>query len=105
MSLHDSARALQVASVWCHAPALTDTAVQSICGPAGCPAKTLTLKTFHHVCVTPVAGLYSKFLAIGLFRLLELVGAKDPKALESVAKSLSLRPEAVNRDLLTYKAC
>ena len=32
------------------------------------------------------------------------MGAKDPKALESVAKSLSLRPEAVNRDLLTYKA-
>ncbi len=54
--------------------------------------------------ILTLAGLYSKFLAIGLFRLLELVGAKDPKALESVAKSLSLRPEAVNRDLLTYKA-
>ena len=50
-----------------------------------------------------LAGLYSKFLAIGMFRLLELVGAKDPKALESVAKSVGLRPEAVNRDLLTYK--
>ena len=71
------------------------------CGPQ---VAVQTLLQYHHVCATCVAGLYSKFLAIGLFRLLELVGAKDPKALESVAKSLSLRPEAVNRDLLTYKA-
>jgi len=47
--------------------------------------------------------LYSKFLAIGLFRILELVGAKDPKALESLVKSINLRPELVNRDLLSYK--
>ena len=47
--------------------------------------------------------LYSKFLAIGLFRILELVGAKDPKALEGLVKSINLRPELVNRDLLSYK--
>ena len=48
-------------------------------------------------------ALYSKFLAIGLFRLLELVGVKDPKGLEGLVKSINLRPELVNRDLLTYK--
>jgi photosystem II biogenesis protein Psp29 len=48
-------------------------------------------------------AVYSKFLAIGLFRLLELSGAKDPKALEGLVKSLNLRLPSVNRDLLTYK--
>ena len=47
--------------------------------------------------------LYSKFFAIGLFRLLELTGAKDPKALGSLVEAMHLRKEAVNRDLLTYK--
>lgn len=47
--------------------------------------------------------VYSKFLAIGLFRLLELSGAKDPKALEGLVTSLNVRVVAVNRDLLTYK--
>lgn len=47
--------------------------------------------------------VYSKFLAIGLFRLLELSGAKEPKALETLVKSLNARPEAVQRDLVTYK--
>ena len=47
--------------------------------------------------------LYSKFFAIGLFRLLELTGAKDPQALGNLVKAMHLRQEAVNRDLLTYK--
>ena len=54
----------------------------------------------HHRCAQAV---YSKFLAIGLFRLLELSGAKDPKALETLVNSLNVRVVAVNRDLLTYK--
>lgn len=48
--------------------------------------------------------MYTKFLAIGLFRLLELGGAKDPKALEGLVTALNVRTSAVNRDLLTYKA-
>lgn len=47
--------------------------------------------------------LYSKFFAIGLFRLLELTGAKDPQALGSLVKSMNIRQEGVNRDLMTYK--
>lgn len=46
---------------------------------------------------------YSKFFAIGLFRLLELTGAKDPKALGSLVTALGVRQDMVNRDLLTYK--
>lgn len=38
-----------------------------------------------------------------LGRLLELTGAKDPKALETLVKSVGVRAELVNRDLLTYK--
>merc|ERR1712023_455293 len=33
--------------------------------------------------------LYSKFFSIGLFRMLELTGAKDPKALENLVTSLT----------------
>lgn len=47
--------------------------------------------------------LYTKFFAIGLFRLLELTGAKDPKALETLTKAVNVRTEAVNRDLKSYK--
>lgn len=47
--------------------------------------------------------LYSKFFAIGLFRLLELTGAKDPQALGSLVKAMNIRQEGVNRDLMTYK--
>ena len=47
---------------------------------------------------------YSRFLAVGVFRLLELSGAKDPKALESLAASLGVNQAAVARDLGTYKA-
>lgn len=46
---------------------------------------------------------YSKFFAIGLFRLLELTGAKDPKALGTLVSALGVRQDAVNRDLMTYK--
>lgn len=55
------------------------------------------------VCCSMMQEVYSKFLAIGLFRLLELSGAKDPKALEGLVTSLNVRVVAVNRDLLTYK--
>lgn len=47
--------------------------------------------------------LYSKFFAIGLFRLLELTGAKEPQALGNLVKAMNVRQEAVNRDLMTYK--
>ncbi|KAG2424022.1 hypothetical protein HXX76_014846 [Chlamydomonas incerta] len=46
---------------------------------------------------------YNKFVAIGLFRLLELSGAKEPSALEKLVKAVGVKPEAVNRDLLMYK--
>lgn len=47
--------------------------------------------------------LYTKFFAIGLFRLLELTGGKDPKALESLVSAMDVSGESVNRDLMTYK--
>jgi len=47
--------------------------------------------------------LYTKFFAIGLFRILELAGAKDPKALGALVTSLGIPQERVNADLLTYK--
>lgn len=46
---------------------------------------------------------YSKFFAIGLFRLLELTGAKDPKALAGLVQAVGVRQDMVNRDLTTYK--
>lgn len=46
---------------------------------------------------------YNKFFAIGLFRLLELAGAKDPKALGSLVAALGVPQERVTADLLTYK--
>lgn len=47
--------------------------------------------------------LYTKFFAVGLFRLLELAGGKDPKALAGLVTSLGVPAERVNADLLTYK--
>lgn len=47
--------------------------------------------------------LYTKFFAVGLFRLLELSGAKDPKSLSALVGSLGVPSERVNADLLTYK--
>ena len=37
-------------------------------------------------------------------RLLELTGAKDPKALEGLVAAMGISQESVNRDLMTYKA-
>mmetsp|Transcript_29014 Transcript_29014/g.56493 ORF Transcript_29014/g.56493 Transcript_29014/m.56493 type:complete len:313 (-) Transcript_29014:192-1130(-) len=48
--------------------------------------------------------VYSKFFSIGLFRMLELTGAKDPKALESLVTSLNLKMDPVIRDLNYYKS-
>jgi photosystem II biogenesis protein Psp29 len=46
---------------------------------------------------------YNKFFAVGLFRLLELTGAKEPAALEKLVKAVGVKPESVNKDLLMYK--
>lgn len=46
---------------------------------------------------------YTRFFAIGLFRLLELTKAKDPKALEKLAGAMNVSLESINRDLTTYK--
>eukprot|EP00210_Caulerpa_lentillifera_P004911 g4687.t1 len=46
---------------------------------------------------------YSKFFAIGLFRVLELTGFTDPKALERLVDSIGLSLDFVNRDLKLYK--
>ncbi|EFN57011.1 hypothetical protein CHLNCDRAFT_143677 [Chlorella variabilis] len=47
--------------------------------------------------------LYTKFFAVGLFRLVELTGSKDPKSLTTLVKALGLSQERVNADLMTYK--
>lgn len=47
--------------------------------------------------------LYTKFFAIGVFRMLELAGVKDPKALSTLVTELGIPVERVNADLLTYK--
>lgn len=46
---------------------------------------------------------YNKFFAIGLFRLLELTGVKEPQALGTLVDSLGVKLDAVNRDLKMYK--
>jgi hypothetical protein len=55
-------------------------------------------------CLARVAGLaeggkfgYNRFFAIGLFRLLELTGAKEPAALERLVKAVGVRAESVNK--------
>ena len=62
-------------------------------------------KTLAAIAARAAAGdwLYTKFFAIGLFRLLELTGAKDPKALEALVRAVGAPPDNVNRDLMTYK--
>ncbi|KAG1680832.1 hypothetical protein FOA52_008165 [Chlamydomonas sp. UWO 241] len=45
----------------------------------------------------------SKFFSIGLFRLLEISGAKEPSALESLVKSLGAPGEAISKDLTSYR--
>jgi len=46
---------------------------------------------------------YCKWFGIGIFRLLEIADAMDPKALESLVTSLGVRIELVQRDLALYK--
>jgi photosystem II biogenesis protein Psp29 len=46
---------------------------------------------------------YTKWFGVGLFRMLELSGATEPKALETLVTSLGIKTETVNRDLLMYK--
>ena len=47
--------------------------------------------------------LYTNFLAVGIFRVLELAQCTDPAALERVVNELGLKKDAVTRDLATYK--
>jgi photosystem II biogenesis protein Psp29 len=47
--------------------------------------------------------LYTKYMAIGLFRLLELGKATDPESLKAMVEALNLNLEKVQSDLLTYK--
>jgi photosystem II biogenesis protein Psp29 len=47
--------------------------------------------------------LYTKFFAVGIFRMLELAGLKEPSHLQSVVKAIGVPLERVNADLVTYK--
>lgn len=49
------------------------------------------------------AFLYTKFFAVGLFRLLELTGSKDPKSLSALVSALGVPQDRVTADLTTYK--
>lgn len=46
---------------------------------------------------------YNKFFAIGLFRLLEITGAKEPSALEALVQGMGVRKDLVSKDLNLYK--
>lgn len=68
-------------------------------GPEGAQALARTAED-----IKSGSFLYTKFFAVGLFRLLEVApGSKDPKALGSLVKELGLELERVNADLMTYK--
>merc|ERR1712159_311351 len=47
--------------------------------------------------------LYTRYLAIGIFRMLELAKATDPKALEALVEAGGLQTKKVNGDLSMYK--
>jgi hypothetical protein len=47
--------------------------------------------------------VYSKFIAIGLFRMLELSGAMEPQALQTLAEAAGVPLAKVNADLNMYK--
>ena len=47
---------------------------------------------------------YTRFFAIGLFRLLELSGASTPDALKATVKAMGVDSSAVTRDLNQYKS-
>ena len=63
-------------------------------------------KALATIAAATASGAFAnnKFVAIGLFRLLELTGAKEPAALERLVKAVGVKPESVNRDLMIYKA-
>ncbi|CAH8385550.1 unnamed protein product [Eruca vesicaria subsp. sativa] len=46
---------------------------------------------------------YSRFFAVGLFRLLELAGATDPTVLDKLCASLNIDKKSVDRDLDVYR--
>ncbi|KAL1219415.1 Protein THYLAKOID FORMATION 1 [Cardamine amara subsp. amara] len=46
---------------------------------------------------------YSRFFAVGLFRLLELATATDPTVLEKLCASLNINKKSVDRDLDVYR--
>ncbi|XP_010904849.1 protein THYLAKOID FORMATION1, chloroplastic [Elaeis guineensis] len=46
---------------------------------------------------------YSRFLAIGLFRLLELANATEPTILEKLCAALNINKRSVDRDLDVYR--
>lgn len=47
--------------------------------------------------------MYTKYIAIGIFRMLELAKATDPKALEALVNAGGLQLKKVNGDLSMYK--
>ena len=47
--------------------------------------------------------VYSKFIAIGLFRMLELAGVMEPQALQSLSDAAGVPLSKVNADLNLYK--
>jgi len=47
--------------------------------------------------------VHNRFMAIGIFRLLELAGLTDPSALQELVKASGMDQDMVNRDLMTYK--
>ncbi|KAL8267283.1 hypothetical protein R6Q59_004627 [Mikania micrantha] len=46
---------------------------------------------------------YSRFFAVGLFRLLELANATDPAILEKLCAALNVNKKSVDRDLDVYR--
>ncbi|XP_010467756.1 PREDICTED: protein THYLAKOID FORMATION 1, chloroplastic [Camelina sativa] len=46
---------------------------------------------------------YSRFFAVGLFRLLELASATDPTVLDKLCTSLNINKKSVDRDLDVYR--
>ena len=46
---------------------------------------------------------YSRFFAVGLFRLLELSNATDPTILEKLCAALNINKKSVDRDLDVYR--
>jgi len=62
-------------------------------------------KTLADVAALSSAGnfYYSRFFAVGLFRMLELAGATDPTALDNLVSAVGVPKAKVTADLATYK--